>query len=114
MSEAQARGRKHAATVDHLLILKEMITHTNNQKKDIHIAYLDVTKAYDKAWVDDIMYVMYKEGLRDNHWTIAWKLNQNLIATVNTRYGPTRKIKMISQVIFQKNTEMNIVNRKVM
>ncbi len=61
-----------------------MITHARNQKKDIHIAYFDVIKAYDKAWVDAIMYVMYKEGLRDNHWTIAWKLNQNLIATVNT------------------------------
>ncbi len=42
------------------------------------------------------MYVMYKEGLRDNHWTIARKRNQNLIATVNTRYGTTRKIKMNS------------------
>ncbi len=60
-----------------------------------HIAYLDVTEAYDKAWVDAIMYVMYKEGLRDNHWTIAQKLNQNLIATVNTRYGPTRKLKTV-------------------
>ncbi len=69
-----------------------MITHARNQKKDIHIVYLDVTKVYDKAWVDAIMYVMYKEGLR----TIAWKLSQNLIATVNTRYGPTRKKKMKS------------------
>ncbi len=29
-------------------------------QKDIHIAHLDVTKAYEKAWVDVIMYVMYK------------------------------------------------------
>ncbi len=43
MSDAKAGGRKHALT------LKEMITQARNQKKDIHIAYLDVTKAYDKA-----------------------------------------------------------------
>ncbi len=42
------------------------------------------------------MYVMYKEDLRYNHWNISQKFNQNLIATVNTRYGPTRKIKMNS------------------
>ncbi len=31
-------------------------------KRDIHIGYLDVTKAYNKALVEDIMYVLYKEG----------------------------------------------------
>ncbi len=71
ISDAQVGGRKHTATVDHLFILKEMITDARNQRKDIHIAYLDVTKAYDKAWVDAIRYVMYKEGLKDNHWNIA-------------------------------------------
>ncbi len=47
-----------------------------------------------KHGVYAIMYVMYKESLMDNYWNIARKLNQNLIATVNTKYGPTIKIKM--------------------
>ncbi len=36
MPDAQAGGRKYAATVDHLLLLKEMITRAMNQKKDIN------------------------------------------------------------------------------
>ena len=73
MTDAQAGGRKGTATVDHILILKELITYAKNNKNNIHIAFLDVTKAYDKAWLDAIMYVMHKEGLTDNHWTIEKK-----------------------------------------
>ncbi len=54
--------------------------------------FLDVTKAYDKAWLDAIMYVMHKEGLKDNHWTIVRKLNENLTAKIQTKHGLTRKI----------------------
>jgi len=96
MSDAQAGGRKHSATVDHILVLKELITHAKNKKKSIHIAFLDVTKAYDKAWTEAIMYVLHKEGLTDNHWTISKKLNHNLTATIETKFGPTRKIQMSS------------------
>ncbi len=49
--------------------------------------FLDVTKAYDKAWLDAIMYVMNKEGLQDNNWTIKKKINENLTARINTKFG---------------------------
>ncbi len=92
ISDAQAGGKKGRATVDHLLIIKDLIHHAKKSKKPLYIVFLDVTKAYDKAWLDAIMYVMHKEGLKDNHWTIVRKLNQNLTAKIQTKYGPTRKI----------------------
>ena len=73
-----------------------MITYAKNIKKNIHIAFLDVTKAYDKAWLEAIMYVLHKEGVNDKHWNIAKKLNQNLTATIHTKYGLTRNIQMNS------------------
>ena len=94
MSEAQAGGKKGAATVDHILLAKELIAEAKTLKKDAHISFLDVTKAYDKAWLTGIMKVMYKEGLKDNHWTIVKKLNQNLQAEILTKYGKTRSIKI--------------------
>ncbi len=51
-----------------------------------------MTKAYDKAWLDAIMYVMHKEGLKDTNWLMIKRLNEKLTARVNTKYGPTRKI----------------------
>ena len=58
------------------------------------MAFLDVTKAYDKAWSKAIMYVMHKQGIKDLHWRIIEKLNESLTAKIATKYGETRKIKI--------------------
>ena len=94
MTELQAGGSKGRATVDHILVLKEIITTLRNNKKSTYIVFLDVTKAYDKAWLDAIMYVMHKQGLDDNTWALVKKLNENLTATIRTKHGETRSIKI--------------------
>ena len=94
MTEAQAGGKKGSATVDHILILKELIATAKRQKKNVHIAYLDVTKAYDKAWLTGIMQVLYKQGIKDNHWTLIKRLNENISAKIQTKHGLTRNIQI--------------------
>ncbi len=78
--------------MDHIITLHEVITNIRNKKKPVYVTLLDVTKAYDKAWLDAIMYVMHKQGLIDRIWCIIKKLNENLTARVNTKHGLTRKI----------------------
>ena len=94
ITDAQAGGQKGRATTDHLLVLKELIKIAQNMGKPIHIVFLDVTKAYDKAWLDAIMYVMNKEGLKSNLWNLVRKLNQNLTARIQTHHGLTRPIQI--------------------
>ena len=38
------------------------------------------------------MYILHKEGLKDNHWTIVKRINENLTARIKTKHGLTRKI----------------------
>ena len=90
ISDMQGGGKPGANTVDHLLILQEI----QRNKKEIYMAFLDVTKAYDKAWADGIMYVMAKQGVCNKIWTIIKKLNEGLTARAETKYGHTREIKM--------------------
>ena len=92
ISDAQAGGMKGRATVDHILILKELINICKKRKTEAILVYLDVTKAYDKAWLDAIMYVLNKQGVDNKLWLLVKKLNSNLKTTVMTKYGPTRKI----------------------
>ena len=92
ISDAQAGGKEKRATTDHLLILKEIITSQKEKKKPIYIAYLDVTKAYDKAWLTGIMYALNKNGLKGPIWNIVRKLNLNLKGVIKTKDGPTRTI----------------------
>ena len=54
--------------------------------------FLDVTKAYDKAWNKAIMYALDSSGVKSKEWSIAKKLNDNLTASVKTQHGQTRQI----------------------
>ena len=98
ISDNQAGGKKGAATVDHIVLAKEILNEIKKQKKNADTALLDVTKAYDKAWLTGIMEVLYKQGLTDNHWTIVKKLNENLTAKIQTKYGYTRMIQILDSI----------------
>ena len=92
ITDAQAGGRAGSATTDHLLILNQAIKSAKNRKKDMYVGFLDVTKAYDKAWITAIMHILYERGLTDAHWETVLKLNENLTAKLKTKYGLTRTI----------------------
>ena len=92
ISDAQAGGIKGRATVDHILILKELINIAKSEKNNIILTYLDVTKAYDKAWLDGIMYVLHKQGVNNRLWQIVKNLNSNLKTAIQTKHGNTRQI----------------------
>jgi len=94
ISDAQAGGKEKRSTTDHLLILKEIAREQRRRKKPLYIVFLDVTKAFDKAWLDGIMYAMHQNGLTGPLWNIVRKMNQNLTATIKTKDGPTRPIKI--------------------
>ncbi len=94
ITEFQAGGQEGAATSDHLTVLKEAINHIRGKKQTAYVIFLDVQKAYDKAWLDAIMYAMDKCGLKGKNWEITRKLNSNLKAKIKTKHGHTREIKI--------------------
>ena len=94
MTDNQAGGQKGKATTDHLAILNEAIKEIRNQGKPAYMVFLDVTKAYDKAWLDAILYVMHKEGPKGPEWDLVNKMNENLSAQLSTRHGNTREIRI--------------------
>ena len=95
MTEAQAGGQAGKSTADHINILNSIINHSKRKKKqNLYIAFLDVTKAYDKAWLNAIMYTVHKNGLEGKYWKIVKELNSNLTAKVRTKYGLTRTIQI--------------------
>ena len=98
MTDAQAGGSKGRATVDHILALKELNHIAKTDKKQLILVYLDVTKAYDKAWLDAIMYVLQIRGLNSKLWKLVKELNTDLTTTIQTKYGPTRKIQITDSI----------------
>ena len=72
-SEAQATGQRGKATADHITILIGVINQQKRKRinKPLHIAFLDVTKAYDKACLNVILYVTHKNCLTWKNWRIV-------------------------------------------
>ena len=58
------------------------------------LTFLDVTKAYDKAWLDGILYNLYNRGVTGPTWNLIRKLNLDLKADIKTKHGLTREINM--------------------
>ena len=98
ISEDQAGGKKGSSTSDHIALLNETIYQARKMKKKVYITFLDVTKAYDKAWLDAILYVLNKEGLETPEWIMIKKLNENLTATIQTKHGETREINITDSI----------------
>lgn len=94
ITDEQAGGRKNRSTTDHIALIASIINHYKKKKKPTYITFLDVTKAYDKAWIKAIMYVLEKEGIQQKEWQIIDLLNTGLTATILTKYGPTRQIEI--------------------
>ena len=61
--KAQAGIKPGCATTDHLIVLKQTIQEITEKKQTAYIIFLDVQKAYDKAWLDAIMYALLKNGV---------------------------------------------------
>ncbi len=66
ISPAQAGGQGGKATSDHLIIINSLIKEKKKQRKNnnLYLAFLDVTKAYDKAWIDAIIYTAHQSGVK--------------------------------------------------
>ena len=63
ITEAQGGGIHGNATVDHLVALKEAANQILKRGKTAYMIFLDVQKAYDKAWLDAILYALYRNGV---------------------------------------------------
>ena len=94
MTPNQGGGQKGKATVDYILRIQNIINNARKSKQTIHITFLDVTKAYDKAWNKAIMYTLDKSGIKRDEWTIAKKLNENITARIRKNNGQTRRIQI--------------------
>ena len=55
---------------------------------------MDITKAYDKAGLNAIVYTLHSSGIKGKLWRITKDLNTNLTAGIRTKYGLTRDIQI--------------------
>ena len=88
-TQAQGGGKRGSATRDHLFILRGAMAYSLKHKKELFVTFYDVTKAYDRACVQDMLVELWDHGLKGKLWRLLKKLNTNLTCQVKTKHGLT-------------------------
>ena len=73
--------------------MRNIITIALKEKREILVTFYDVVKAYDRADMNDMLYIMNEGGLSGKLWRLMKALNEELTAKVNTKVGLTREIR---------------------
>ena len=63
---------------------------TRNQ--ETYFVFINLEKAFDKAWGSAIFCQLWAIGIRGKLWRIMHKLNKNQEITIMTRFGLTNAI----------------------
>ena len=70
------------------------IDKAKKSKQTIYIVFLDVEKAFDKAYLPGILEILHKNGLKDRNWCIMKNINEDNEAIIKTHVGYTRTIQI--------------------
>ena len=91
-TQAQAGGQKGASTTDHVFILRNIMDLAKKEGRHLLISFFDVRKAYDRADMDDMLYILHKNGFSGKIWRLTRSVNVGLTARAKTKSGLTREI----------------------
>ena len=92
-TQFQAGGRKGCCPVDHIFIIRGIISYALHKNKRIILTMYDVEKAYDHADVDDMLHIAWKDGVRGKIWRLTRTMNTELTANIKTKHGVTSTVK---------------------
>ena len=92
-TQFQAGGRKGCSPVDHIFIIRGIISYALQTKRKIILTMYDVEKAYDRADIEDMLYIAWKDGVRGKLWRLTRALSTGLSAIIKTKHGNTRTVK---------------------
>ena len=68
IAKSQAGGKPGFVTTDHIIVLKQpTIQEIMEKKQTVYIIFLDVQKAYDKAWLDTTMYALIRKWVEEKN-----------------------------------------------
>ena len=69
-TKAQVGAKQGRSSVDQLFILKSVIQQRKFQRKQAYIALIDIEKAFDYTWREEMFYNLWQRGVRGKIWRI--------------------------------------------
>ena len=88
-TEFQSGGRSGRGIRDQLFILRSIIELKIYKKEKIFLQFMDLSKAFDKMVLKNILRNLWNSNIKGKIWRIIFKINQYASLTINTPFGMT-------------------------
>ena len=85
ITQAQSGFTKNDGTVNQLLSILHLILNNNSNKKTTRSVFLDISKAFDRVWHDQLVAKLDKIGIKGNLLTLlnSYIRNREICVTVD-------------------------------
>ena len=82
-SSNQGAGKEKILSLHTNFLLRETISYANERNQSVHIACLDIEKAFDKVWQQGLLYKLHKKQINTTIWHIIEEFCQNFQLAIN-------------------------------
>ena len=94
ISEMQNGGKEGRSVIDNLMIVMAIVERNKYLQKDMHIAFIDMEKCFDKLWLEDGIKDIWKCGTSVNDAMLIKRMNESSNVVVQTPVGETEQLKL--------------------
>ncbi len=66
--DMQGAGKHNVSSLHTNFIMREAIHYANDRGSTVHVACLDIDKAFDKVWQNGLLYKLHLKGINSTLW----------------------------------------------
>ena len=96
----QAGSRSNSSPCDCTFILNAIIDHAKYLKKKLYITFYDYSQCFDSLWFEDSMISLWNIGIRNELFSLIFKLNEATQISVRTPFGMSEQF-LCSRIVKQ-------------
>jgi hypothetical protein len=78
LGEDQGAFRKSHRLEDHLFTLQGISSLYKSSKKPLYLAFLDLSKAFDRVWREDLFALLWESGIQGKSWRLIKEIYKNV------------------------------------
>jgi hypothetical protein len=78
LGESHGAFRKNRRPEDHLFTLNGICSQRMSFKLKTYIAFLDLSKTFDRIWRDGLFYLLWKNGVQGKIWRLLKEIYSNV------------------------------------
>jgi hypothetical protein len=95
VTENQFGFMSGGSTMEAIFLIRQLMDRYREQKKDLHMIFIDLKKAYDKVHRNVMWWALQKYKVSSKYITLIKDMYDNVVTSVRTSDGDTNNFQLI-------------------